>query len=471
MPSARLVFNDDATVLGPVLERTGEMIKAATSDIPRLRLGQEAMALDNRRFAHRQSMDLANLKMRQDAFQAEQDNALMENLFGPGAASGTRSRAATGAGGTSTADGRLALAEDKQYETEYSSRAKRIQQALDAERAALPKHSGLTQDPTTLKWSEIPLTPEEVKQREKTARHNVGKRFITETDMDPITARVLHDMGFSINVPTQPGRQGAPVDGSLLSLSGGPAASALDLQRKRAAFVRLKGDPALQQRMGIDEYRLNELYQQLWPEAQGAPEAAPAAGVELPPLTIQAEGALEAPAPTMPRAPFTARPPAEVSEEAVSEPEAAEAIGRLVRAIQTVMANIQYADANGLNTEGERAKLRELTQTARAVPPALRGPVDQALAAPVPTGEVGILYDDRRALPAAPPPVAPAPFQFPSIDNPDAERIVDEQFLKLQQPPARVDLLTRMQTLQQRPPVAAGVGLPWRDRGPQFRGQ
>lgn len=306
MPSARLVFNDDATVLGPVLERTGEMIKAATSDIPRLRLGQEAMALDNRRFAHRQSMDLANLKMRQDAFQAEQDNALMENLFGPGAAGGTRSRAATGAGGTSTADGRLALAEDKQYETEYSSRAKRIQQALDAERAALPKHSGLTQDPTTLKWSEIPLTPEEVKQREKTARHNVGKRFITETDMDPITARVLHDMGFSINVPTQPGRQGAPVDGSLLSLSGGPAASALDLQRKRAAFVRLKGDPALQQRMGIDAYRLNELYQQLWPEAQGAPEAAPAAGVELPPLTIQAEGALEAPVAAPPAAPAQA---------------------------------------------------------------------------------------------------------------------------------------------------------------------
>lgn len=284
MPSARLVFNDDATVLGPVLERTGEMIKAATSDIPRLRLGQE-------QFAHGRSMDLANLKMRQDAAQAEQDRLLTGDLLGPGAA-GVAGGMRLSAGAPIAAD-RLALAKDKQDEAEYSSRAKRVQQAIEDELKGLPDYSGLVEDPVTREQRKVPLTPDAAKQRMETARHNVGNRFITETDMDPITARVLHDMGFAINVPTQPGRQDSLVDGKLLSFGGGPDASAFDLQRRRAAWLQLKNDPQRAMRMGYDENRMNELYRQLWPDA-GAEQVQPVqdAGPDL--LTMRAADAAHA---------------------------------------------------------------------------------------------------------------------------------------------------------------------------------
>ena len=158
MPSARLVFNDDATVLGPVLERTGEMIKAATSDIPRLRLGQE-------QFAHGQSMDLANLKMRQAAFQAEQDNALMGNLFGPGAASGTRSRAATGAiGASNLPQMRFNYQQQRDAQRREDARRKEIKENLQKRReyqTALEAEKGLS--PITGEY--VPkYSPEEIQK-------------------------------------------------------------------------------------------------------------------------------------------------------------------------------------------------------------------------------------------------------------------------------------------------------------------
>lgn len=292
MPSARLVFNDDATVLGPVLERTGEMIKAATSDIPRLRLGQE-------QFAHGQSMDLANLKMRQAAFQAEQDNALMGNLFGPGAAGSARTRSSAGSlSSVNLPQMRFDYQQQRDAQRQGDARRKELEKGLQ-ERRKYQAELEAEKSMSPISGQFIPkYSPEEIQKL-------VGIRYPRELDeSDP----ALQPEAFSSYPESPLGARGdAPargVDGGLLSMEQPSEQAdllaqqrALDLQRKRAAFVRIQGDPALQQRMGIDEYRLNELYRTLWPAAQGAPEAAPAAGADLPPLTIQAEGALEAPAP------------------------------------------------------------------------------------------------------------------------------------------------------------------------------
>lgn len=329
MPSARLVFNDDATVLGPVLERTGEMIKAATSDIPRLRLGQEAMALDNRRFAHRQSMDLANLKMRQDAFQAEQDNALMENLFGPGAAGGTRSRAATGSlSSANLPQMRFDYQQQRDAQRQGDARRKELEKGLQ-ERRKYQAELEAEKSMSPISGQFIPkYSPEEIQKL-------VGIRYPQELDeSDP----ALQPEAFSSYPESPLGARGdAPargVDGGLLSMEPPSEQAALltqqralDLQRKRAAFVRLKGDPALQQRMGIDEYRLNELYQQLWPQTGNTEETVgpidfSAPGVVTGPqeeqvtdlLTMRAADAAHA---------SRGRPPAEVSDLPVEAPVAA----------------------------------------------------------------------------------------------------------------------------------------------------
>ena len=300
MPSARLVFNDDATVLGPVLERTGEMIKAATSDIPRLRFAQEGLALDRERFGHTKAMDTANLQMRQDALQAQQDAALTGTLFGPGAAGagGARSTGLTstrGLAGAASAQGRLDLAGEKQDSAAYGQAYKRVQDAIEAELKAIPDYR-IGKDANEID-TKLPLSEQELAARMAKARHQAGLRLSPEQDADPIVAQVMHDMGFSVNSPASRSRGDPDGQGGadLLFLQQQKQIEqqqALDLQHKRAAWVQLKNDPQRAARMGIDENRMYELYQQLWPQEQAAP-AAPSAAPSVP-LKIQSEGVLEA---------------------------------------------------------------------------------------------------------------------------------------------------------------------------------
>lgn len=328
MPSARLVFNDDATVLGPVLERTGEMIKAATSDIPRLRFAQEGLALDRERFGHTKAMDLAKLKMRQDAFQAEQDAALMGNLLGPGAAGSARTRSSAGSlSSANLPQMRFDYQQQRDAQRQGDARRKELEKGLQ-ERRKYQAELEAAKSMSPISGQFIPkYSPEEIQKL-------VGIRYPQELDeSDP----ALQLEAFS-SYPESPfgARGDAPalvVDGGLLSMEPPSEQDdllaqqqALDLQRKRAAFVRLKGDPALQQRMGIDEYRLNELYQQLWPQTGNTEETVgpidfSAPGVVTGPqeeqvtdlLTLRAADAAHA---------SRGRPPVEVSELPAEAPAA-----------------------------------------------------------------------------------------------------------------------------------------------------
>lgn len=314
MPSARLVFNDDASVLGPVLDRTSEMIKASMSDIPRIRMQQEqqareqdyrqhSMANQDAELALRKQGQAADLELRKNAAANAQDQQLL-GLLTMGGGPTRKGRSTGAASGVPSVGQQLAL--QKYADKGAADRKKEAfaphvewQKQWDAKFKA--ENGKVIKDPETF---------QERRQTDKEARALADEAYPVVPDPSIDTSGELFGQpatysaeGSAADVPA--GMLQFPVDPAVEA--DNERARALQQQDARRAFVAVKAkaaqNPAWAAANGIDENRLAELYRIHWPEAPeniqetvGPIDFSPDAPAEAPPVAAPDEAQVEAPA-------------------------------------------------------------------------------------------------------------------------------------------------------------------------------